>query len=540
MVVRGGQEQAPETVPAPEQEQDEGHDSEESEETWPAEITTGTEQGAVGALAAVWAAATSDSGEPPVPDGEIRSLIKEYNELIPELCPVDGTVSKASMKVQGTQGSDGEGPATMRIRLAKALLRLTRLDSSNYEAMKENFEAALWLRRCRMEVLLRGRAPPSDDTGMEGEMLGEHKDIEWKVLWPAGWGSHDRHHSKERGQAAPRGQATPTTCPHGKVGPCPQCELQRPWGSPGSDKAQKRVRLQVHGQTIEFCQEHKVGYDKGDGCPGCEATAAQKATSAGAWLTCDKHGKKVYFQGRCELCRAGGGSGGGSRSSGGTVDSALSDKQSKGELTDVQRMQVMAKVMTKAIKGSAKKKKKTTMRAPWAESSSSGSDSEEESDEEGILTAPSVRRQMKELCAEDTLREMSTHARPQDYTLSALGGYAAHWGEDFNARRQENEDIRNEVMALGRKIKDEKSTQRLAGMAVRLKYMKKRWAENHERMELLRKAIDESGTGASVAVHIMQEVQKGKRKRGYAEAEWVKAKKKVVGKQASNNINVPG
>ena len=91
-------------------------------------------------------------------------------------------------------------------------------------------------------------------------------------------------------------------------------------------------------------------------------------------------------------------------------------------------------------------------------------------------------------------------------------------------------------MVLGRKLKDEKSTQRLAGMAMRLRYMKKRWAENHEQMELLRKAIGESGAGTAVAVHIMQEVKKGKRKRGYAEAEWVKAKKKVVGKQASNNM----
>ena len=257
----------------------------------------------------------------------------------------------------------------------------------------------------------------------------------------------------------------------------------------------------MQGKVIVFCEAHKVGYEKEKGCPRCKAEAEQQAKSAGGWLTCDRHGEAVYFQGRCELCRAGGGSGGGSRSSGGTLDSERSDKPSKGELAEVQRMQVMAKVMTKAMQSSSRKKE-TPTKATWAESSSSGSDSEEESDEEGV-TATSVRKQMRSLAAEETLREMSTHARPLDYTLSALGGYAAHWGEDFNARRQENEDIRNEVMALGKKPKEEKSTQKLAGMALQLKYMKKRWAENHVQMELLRKAIDESSAWTAVAVRIM-------------------------------------
>ena len=63
---------------------------------------------------------------------------------------------------------------------------------------------------------------------------------------------------------------------------------------------------------------------------------------------------------------------------------------------------------------------------------------------------------IKDLDAEETLREMSTHYRPMDYTLSALGGHAAHWGEDFNTKRGDNEDIRKEVMAMARKVKGEK------------------------------------------------------------------------------------
>ena len=55
-------------------------------------------------------------------------------------------------------------------------------------------------------------------------------------------------------------------------------------------------------------------------------------------------------------------------------------------------------------------------------------------------------------------------------------------------------------------------------------------------MELLQKAIDESAVSAAAAVHILQEVKQGKRKKGYAEAGWTKAKKNVVGKQASNNL----
>ena len=62
--------------------------------------------------------------------------------------------------------------------------------------------------------------------------------------------------------------------------------------------------------------------------------------------------------------------------------------------------------------------------------------------------------------------------------------------------------------------------------------MKNRWADNHNNMELLTKAISESATGAAAAVYILQEVKKSKRKQGCAEAEWAKTRKKVVGKKA--------
>ena len=77
------------------------------------------------------------------------------------------------MKVKGTKESDDNAAATMRIRLARALLRLTRIDGANYEKVKGEFDDALWLKRCRMEVLLRGRVPPDDDTGLASEMLGD-------------------------------------------------------------------------------------------------------------------------------------------------------------------------------------------------------------------------------------------------------------------------------------------------------------------------------------------------------------------------------
>ena len=55
-------------------------------------------------------------------------------------------------------------------------------------------------------------------------------------------------------------------------------------------------------------------------------------------------------------------------------------------------------------------------------------------------------------------------------------------------------------------------------------------------MELLTKAIDESATGAAAVVYILQEVKKSKWKQGYAEAEWAKARKQVVGKKASQTM----
>ena len=55
------------------------------------------------------------------------------------------------------------------------------------------------------------------------------------------------------------------------------------------------MRRDVGGEVIELCEEHKVGYEKGKGCPGCKAGAVQRVKGAGSWRTCDKHGEKVYF-----------------------------------------------------------------------------------------------------------------------------------------------------------------------------------------------------------------------------------------------------
>ena len=143
----------------------------------------------------------------------------------------------------------------MRNRLARALLRLTRVDCGNYEQVKAQFEPALWLRRCRMEVLLRGRAPPDDDTKMEREMLGEFKEISWVTMWD-GWGDHDRYHS---GQASKEGEERirdPRECPHGKVGLCAECDMEKEWGSPQKKRQRKKVRLEVRGKDIELCKEH--------------------------------------------------------------------------------------------------------------------------------------------------------------------------------------------------------------------------------------------------------------------------------------------
>ena len=199
---------------------------EEQQVAPPAMAIAGTEQEAVKALAAVWAATQEGKTSPPIPNEEIRGLIKEYNDIIPEVCPVDGTATKTAMKISGTREGDGEGPAIMRNRLARALLRLTRIDHGNYEQVKEQFEPALWLRRCRMEVLLRGRAPPDDDTQLEQEMLGEFKETGWVTMWD-GWGDHDRFHSGGTSDKGEGGTKDPKACPHGKAGLCAECDMEK-------------------------------------------------------------------------------------------------------------------------------------------------------------------------------------------------------------------------------------------------------------------------------------------------------------------------
>ena len=90
---------------------------EDDEAEGPAAAIAANEEEAITALADAWAE-QGDSEGPPVPDVAVRGFIKEYNALIPELCPKDGTVSEAAMKVKGTKEGAGNAPATMRIRLA--------------------------------------------------------------------------------------------------------------------------------------------------------------------------------------------------------------------------------------------------------------------------------------------------------------------------------------------------------------------------------------------------------------------------------------
>ena len=114
---------------------DDDQDEEDDEAEGPAAAIAANEEEAITALADAWAE-QGDSEGPPVPDVAVRGFIKEYNALIPELCPKDGTVSEAAMKVKGTKESDDNAAATMRIRLARALLRLTRIGGANYEKVK--------------------------------------------------------------------------------------------------------------------------------------------------------------------------------------------------------------------------------------------------------------------------------------------------------------------------------------------------------------------------------------------------------------------
>ena len=460
---------------------DDDLDEEDDEAEGPAAAIAANEEEAITALADAWAEQGGSEG-PPVPDVAVRGFIKEYNALIPELCPKDGTVSEAAMKVKGTKESDGNAPATMRIRLARALLRLTRIDGANYEKVKgaREFDDALWLKRCRMEVLLRGRVPPDDDTGLASEMLGEFKDAKWRIYWPQGWGAHDRYHPRA-GEGRPRRERKgKKKCPHGEEGACPRCELDKEWGSPSQERHKGKARMDIGGDKIVFCDEHQVGYEEGRGCPGCEAEAVKGGKRAGKWQACDKHGGRVYFVGHCKLCEGEKGP----RSKGGSGGTSNSDDDEGTGLSAEQQMKVMAKVVAKAVKGGARRKK-SVVKAAWADSSSSDSDSGGSSGEDGGI-ALSVRKMIKDLDAEETLREMSTHYRPMDYTLSALGGHAAHWGEDFNTKRGDNEDIRKEVMAMARKVKGEKDAKKLTRMAEKLKHMKNRWADNHEHMWLCR------------------------------------------------------
>lgn len=87
-----------------------------------------------------------------------------------------------------------------------------------------------------------------------------------------------------------------------------------------------------------------------------------------------------------------------------------------------------------------------------SDSDSDSSDSATEGRSPNANRKPSLRRLMKDMDYEDTVREISAHAEPHNSTLARLHG----WAEEFNDRREQNGTLRRKIMSHKKKSRQSK------------------------------------------------------------------------------------
>ena len=258
---------------------------------------------------------------------EIRELIKQFNEV------TDAVAWRpAASKVSATNqsGDEAENQATIAWRLARQLLCLHRLGTTNMEAYEASIDAeAIWTKRVGMEMLMRGKKLPEDKEAADAAIKAGGS---WFVVCPDTIGSKD-----EFGGAQAGGQGEGAQGSVGKGKKVAETPLKNPnWarrgpgaggdksegndekgskkrkerndekgdGEKGDERKGARADLpEEQGLQLCWCDEHTepVGFGKGSRCPVCAAQEAAQQQRRPTLYSCEKHESKVWFRGSCPM-----------------------------------------------------------------------------------------------------------------------------------------------------------------------------------------------------------------------------------------------
>ena len=154
---------------------------------------------------------------------EVTEAASEFNEIVEYTVRVAGKAPR--MKVTGRSRGGQEGdPRAMHSKMAAGLLRLGRVQAlpvseamaaevDSIEDEKRQFgNDELWLKRLRLEALLRGAIPPEDQEGVQTAM-GTGAERLWVAACPDVLGEYDSFHRSpevdfgdERGVDEERGE----------------------------------------------------------------------------------------------------------------------------------------------------------------------------------------------------------------------------------------------------------------------------------------------------------------------------------------------
>jgi hypothetical protein len=210
----------------------------------------------------VWGGLREDA---PVPDAEVRALIKELHEVQVAILP-DGVKYKKVAGTPNTEKFADTGPDIMRSRVAMTLLTWGPLHKGNWESTKASIGDEVWLQRMRFEALLRGRAPPEDTRAGE-EMLQSDEPSPWLVHFPGTLGQRD----KLSVGLAPTGAEGGMCEEHGVTLPCARCVMAKEAKAMEAQVAGKqgRKRRREDDLCLEYCEEHDLGFPRGGVCARC-------------------------------------------------------------------------------------------------------------------------------------------------------------------------------------------------------------------------------------------------------------------------------
>ena len=274
-----------------------------------AEVVTSDGNEAVNTLIEYWATGPGE-GEPVVHDGRVRGLLGELNEVLRAVNPAGGGEAIPGTKAvkETDKVAFAKGAKEMRKRLAKGLLCLGRVSGPNLVVTKEALAGNVWLKRLRMEALLRGEDLSTvyeDESTAEKRISRNETTDHWVVVNPTSFATRDGvfRQCEEKGETLVTGQvagegaaeaglaganvsaksAAPGWClkHRGEELPCTMCARQkrdRSGASKGGVDEPREASPGTDGERLKWCHKHSRGFDATvtSGCQECATTGCTR------------------------------------------------------------------------------------------------------------------------------------------------------------------------------------------------------------------------------------------------------------------------